>query len=81
MFSPYKSRPITVEAVFDTEGNVSPVAVLAEGERYNIDKIYSVRSYNPVGIPGGSKEFICKIGKHRRRLYYHKGVNMWWSLK
>ena len=81
MFSPCSSIPLVVEAVFDTDGNVTPLAVIAEGGRYEIDHIYGVHSHTPVGIPGLAKEYECKIGCHRRSLYYVKDGNTWWSLR
>lgn len=67
-------RYITVEALINREGKVTPLALYWEnGERFEIDKILNTPRQSCSKVGGCGLLYECQIHGQTRQLYYEQG--------
>lgn len=72
-------RYVNVEAIFTKFGDIKPIAIYLEnGERYEIDKILTIKpKISKVG--GGGIQYVCRIQNHERNLFLEQ--NQRWFIE
>ncbi|MCR5206942.1 MAG: hypothetical protein K6C14_00510 [Eubacterium sp.] len=60
---------VDVKAVFDIDGNITPVAVFCESEWRDIDRIADIRPAASLKSGGAGIRYTCNIGGVRSYLF------------
>lgn len=64
-------RYIEVEMLVGKMGEITPLALIWEGERYEVDKIVNHREqHHSINCGGNGEMFVIQIGGARRTIYY-----------
>ena len=58
-----------VTAVFDTQGNITPLTVTYQGERFEIDRITDIRPAASLKSGGAGIRYTCYIDGKRSYLF------------
>lgn len=67
----YRKVYVSVEAVFDTDGNIIPVKVKWEdGRAFKIDKVLHCQRAASLKAGGQGMRYTCKINGRERYLFY-----------
>lgn len=61
---------VSVEAKFDTDGNLLPLSIIwDDGRKFEIDRVTDVRYSASLKSGGTGLRYTCRIGNHLRYLY------------
>ena len=82
MRTEYKRVPLTVDALFMTDGSFKPLKIYFDGAVFEITKVLSKRRCCPreVGCIAPI-EYTVLIERQVKRIYYESDTNMWFSVK
>ena len=73
--------PLSVEAVFLTDGRLRPRFVIFDGARYEIERILSVATRRPTGIACiAPTEYRVTICGTEKKFYYENETGVWFSV-
>ena len=82
MKTEYVRMPLTVDALFLTDGTFKPLKIYFGGESYEISKVLSKRRYCPRVVSCiAPVEYTVIIEKTEKKIYYEADTNTWFSVK
>ena len=78
----YRRIPLSVEAVFSLEGNLTPKKLFYGGKAYEIEKIITARHHCPQMVPCiAPLEYTVSIEGVHKKIYYEADTATWFSIK
>ena len=82
MKTEYRRVPLTVDALFLTDGSFKPLKVYFGGESFEITKIISKRRYCPKVVSCVAPiEYTVIIDRQEKKIYFEADTNTWFSVK
>lgn len=78
----YKRVPLTVNAVFMTDGTIKPKKIITPEGVFNIDRIVDIKRYCPrvVSCVAPIQYTVVVVGTEKK-IYFEPHSNMWFSVK
>ena len=74
--------PLSVEAVFQTDGRLKPKKLFFDGVSYPIERILSLHRRRPPGIACiAPLEYVVMIDGKTKMIYYEAESGTWFSVK
>ena len=78
----YKRIPLTIEAIFTSDGTIKPRKIIVRDGTFSIDKITYVKRRCPQVVPCVAPiEYTVLIDGNEKRIYFEPHSNMWFSIK
>ena len=82
MRTEYVRMPLTVDALFLTDGTFKPQKIYFGGEAYEITKILRKQRYCPRVVSCIAPiEYTVIIDRQEKKIYYEPDTNTWFSVK
>ena len=82
MRTEYVRMPLTVDALFLTDGAVKPRCIYFGGESFEISRIVGTRRYCPRVVSCIAPiEYTVIIDRQEKKIYYEADTNTWFSVK
>jgi len=74
--------PLSVEAVFDLDGKLTPVCLFFEEKKYTVDRILQVRPYKPPKVACVAPiAYTVVIEGVEKEIFYEAETGTWFSVK
>lgn len=74
--------PLTMDALFSTDGTVTPLKFYYKGRAYDIMRILGRKKHCPPGVRAiAPLEYSVLIDGRERKIYYEEDSNTWFSVK
>lgn len=78
----YKRIPLTVDAVFLTDGTIKPRKIILKEGVYSIDKVLNIKRFCPQTVPCVAPiEYTALVEGIEKKIYFEPHSNMWFSIK
>lgn len=78
----YIRFPLTVDALFLTDGTVKPRKIILKEGVFNIDKVTRVKRYCPQVVPCIAPfEYTVFVEGSEKKIYFEPHSHMWFSVK
>ena len=71
-----------MEVVYDDDGSIVPKKLFYKGKTLEIEKLIGTRACSPYGIVcNDPTEYVTVIDGMKRKIYFEKSTNKWFSVK
>ena len=78
----YKRVPLTVNAVFMTDGTIKPKKIIIANGVFNIDRIVDIKRYCPRVVSCVAPiQYTVIVEGTEKKIYFEPHSNMWFSVK
>lgn len=78
----YKRVPLTVNAVFMTDGTIKPKKIITSNGVFNIDRIVDIKRYCPRVVSCVAPiQYTVIVEGTEKKIYFEPHSNMWFSVK
>ena len=78
----YKRVPLTVNAVFMTDGTIKPKKIITANDVFNIDRIVDIKRYCPRVVSCVAPiQYTVIVEGTEKKIYFEPHSNMWFSVK
>ena len=78
----YTRKPLSVGVVYRHDGKISPVVIICDGEKFQIDKIIDQKIHAPLSVGSISPiEFTVLVSGEEKKIYFEKDTGKWFSVK
>ncbi|MBO4983211.1 MAG: hypothetical protein J6D23_04065 [Clostridia bacterium] len=78
----YKRVPLTVNAVFMTDGTIKPKKIITANDVFNIDRIVDIKRYCPRVVSCVAPiQYTVIVEGIEKKIYFEPHSNMWFSVK
>lgn len=78
----YKRVPLTVNAVFMTDGTIKPKKIITANDVFNIDRIVDIKRYCPRVVSCVAPiQYTVIVEGYEKKIYFEPHSNMWFSVK
>lgn len=82
MQASYERIPLSVYAVFDTDGRIIPKALIHNDMRFEISRIKDLRRHTPGVVRAVAPvEYTVIVEGREKKIYYEADTNTWFSVK
>lgn len=78
----YKRIPLTIDAIFTSDGTIKPRKIILKDGFYTVDKVVNVRRFCPKVVPCVAPvEYTVMVEGNEKKIYFEPHSNMWFSVK
>ena len=78
----YERVPLSVEVLFDADGNMTPCRILCKEGNFSIDRVLRVGNYCPPMVPARAPvEYTIVVTGQRKRLYFEPHSQKWFAVR
>ncbi|MDY6424004.1 MAG: hypothetical protein SPL06_04530 [Bacteroidales bacterium] len=78
----YQRIQLTMDAVFEKDGTVTPKRIICDDQVFDIARILDVCRHYPTGVSCVAPiQYTVKVEGQERKIYFEPDSNTWFSVK